>query len=79
MPVIEYDIDINKFTLRGAASPPVACIARSFRKAQGFLMDMDINIGLFDIIGVMGTIDIKTDKSSALMHQVFPTREIHDR
>jgi hypothetical protein len=47
---------------RGAALPPVACIARSFRKAQRFMMDMDIDIGLFDIIGVMGTIDIETDK-----------------
>jgi hypothetical protein len=38
-------------------------------EAQGFMMmiNNDINITQFDIIGVMGTMMIKTDKSSALI------------
>jgi hypothetical protein len=43
------------------------------------MIDIDINIDMTDTIGVMEIIDIKTDKSSALIHEVFPTREIHDR
>jgi hypothetical protein len=56
--------------------------SRSLRKAQGFMTDdrsSVIRIDMPDIIEVTGTIGIETDILPVLIHQVFETREIHDR